>query len=108
MFTINRTIPIIGNDSAIAMTESGHIERKVPKSLIATDVNWRTPDSAICPKNNVQEKGAAINEITKRAKNPNANLLEFRSSCSRFMAKIIRPKRPTGGSGGVRWIKSFS
>src|SRR3989344_4059842 len=108
MFMVNKTIPITGNDSATAMTESGHIERKVPRSLIATDINWRTPDSAICPENNVQENGAAMNEIAKRVKNPNANLLVFRNSCSRLMARRMRSKRPAGGSGGVRLVKSFS
>jgi len=108
MFTVNRTIPVTGKDSAMAITESGHIEKKVPRSLTATDINCRTPDSAICPENNVQENGAAMNETAKRAKKPNANLLELRSSCSRFIARKMRSKRPAGGSGGVRFVKSFS
>src|SRR3989338_3508283 len=105
---VKKAITITGNDSATAMTESGHTERKVSRSLTATDINWRIPDSAICPENNVQENGMAINETAKRAKKPNANRLVLRNSCSRLIARIIRSKRPAGGSGGSRWVKSFS
>jgi hypothetical protein len=101
-------ILVTGNDSAIAIAESGQIERKVSRSLVVIDINWKTPDSAICPKKNVEENGAAVSEMAKRARNPNTSLLVLRSSCPRLIARSILSKRPAGGSGGSRWVKSFS
>ena len=102
MLMINTVIPITGNDSATAIIELGQSERKVPGSLVVADINWKTPDSAICPKKNAQENGAAVSETTKRARNPNASLLVLRSSCSRLIAKSILSRSSAGGSGGSR------
>ena len=105
---INTVIPITGNDSATAITESGQSERKVSRSLVVIDTNWKTPDSANCPKKNVQENGAAISETAKRARNPKANRLVLRNSCSRLIEKSILSKSPAGGSDGSRWVNNFS
>jgi len=92
----------------IAKLKLCHKVRKTPKLLTAAEIKYRIPEVSACSANNVQENGIVMNEIIKRDKNPNNNLLVCCSFCSRLIAKRILSKRPAGGSAGFRFKKIFS